>query len=115
MASCRSEVIPKIMSKLISPGRTERPRRAVIQNYPTKMKTGDYKLWRSPLVCWWLFLLFSVLTIAFQIIDVKPYPNRERDSLINTAVCGGLAVAFLLLGIRANRQKNTDDEAKSIH
>ena len=69
--------------------------------------TGDSKLWRSPIVCWWLFFLFSVLTIICQVVDVKPYPNMQRDWLINTAVSGGLALVFLILGIRANRQRKT--------
>ena len=80
-------------------------------DYTTRMKTGDFKLWRSPVVCWWLFALFCVLTVIWQIITVKPYPDMQRDWLILTFGCGGAAFSFLIMGIRASRQRRRDDTA----
>ena len=65
------------------------------------MKTGDFRFWHSRIICWWLFALFAVLTIIWQLIDVKPYPHMNRDFLTGTIVLGGLTVGFFILARRA--------------
>jgi hypothetical protein len=69
------------------------------------MKIGDFKLWRSAPVCWAFSVLFFVLTLAFQVVTVKPYPEMERDLLFLTVGCGSAAVLSLVLAIRAARRK----------
>ena len=75
------------------------------------MKIGNFRLWRSPAVCWWSFSLFSVLTVIWQVVDVKPYPDMQRDWLVLTSVCGIAAFVFFVLGIRATRQRRRHDVA----
>jgi hypothetical protein len=69
------------------------------------VKIGDFKLWRSPAVCWSLFIFFCVMSVVWQIVAVKPYPNEKRDWLVGTIILGGLALLFLVLGCRAKKQK----------
>jgi hypothetical protein len=78
---------------------------AALSRLTAPMKTGDFKLWRSPAVCWWLFGLFSILSVLWQIFDIKPYPEMERDRFILTSICGVAAVLFVLLGVRATKQR----------
>ena len=68
------------------------------------MKTGTFKIWRSPLICWSLFVLFTALTIIWQLADVKPYPNMRRDYVIGTVAFVGATLVFLLLARRAAKQ-----------
>jgi hypothetical protein len=70
------------------------------------MKIEDFRLWRSPAVCWWSFALFSVVTFIVQVVDVIPYPDMERDWLI-LMIGGAASSLFLLLAIRATKQKKT--------
>ena len=64
------------------------------------MKTGDLRFWRSSMVCWALFSLFTVLTLIWQTVDDMPYPHKERDDLVGTIGFGGLAVGFFVLALR---------------
>jgi hypothetical protein len=75
------------------------------------MSVGDFRLWRSPAVCWWSFALFAVLTITWQLVDVKPYPNMYRDWLVGTLVFGAAAVASFVLACRAKRRRSENDVA----
>lgn len=45
-------------------------------------------------------VLFGALTLALQVVDVKPYPNMKRDYLIGTIGFGVATFLFLLLAIR---------------
>lgn len=70
------------------------------------MSIGDFRVWRSPAVCWWLFALFAVLTIIWQLVDVKPYPNMYRDWLIGTIVFGGASAVSFILARRARKWRS---------
>jgi len=66
---------------------------------------GDFRLWRSSVICWCAFALFTFLTILWQVVDIKAYPHMERDWLILTVGSGTIAFLFFVLAIRATKQK----------
>ena len=49
-------------------------------------------------------VLFGVLTICWQLVDVKPYPNMQRDYLVGTIGFGVASALFLILALRARRR-----------
>jgi hypothetical protein len=75
------------------------------------MKIRAFRLWRSPTFYWCLFALFVYLTIIWQLVDVKPYPDMYRDEVVGTAVFGAGALASFILACRAKRRKHENDDA----
>jgi hypothetical protein len=70
------------------------------------MRIGDFRVWRSTTVCWGLFALFVVLTIIWQLIDVKPYANMHRDWLIGTIVFSCASAVSFIFARRARKWSN---------
>lgn len=68
------------------------------------MKAGTLKVWQSPAICWSCCILFAALTLIWQVVDVKPYPNMQRDYLLGTVAFGAATVLFLFLAFRARRR-----------
>ena len=68
------------------------------------MKLGTLKVWQSQAVCWSICAIFGVLTLVWQVLDVKPYPHMQRDYLIGTIGFGAAAVLFLVLAVCARRR-----------
>jgi len=58
------------------------------------------------MVCWSLFVLFAVLDLLWQFVDVKPYPNEHRDWLIGTVVLTGGAAMFFVLALIATKAQH---------
>ena len=80
---------------------------------PHCMRTGDFKLWRSQIVCWGLFILFSVVATVLVIVGSrepnKSYSESElRTRLVAGIVFGVISVACLILAIRAKIRKGHD-------
>jgi hypothetical protein len=69
------------------------------------MKVKVSRIWRSPVICWSLCVLFTVLTIMWQLVDVKPYPGMRRDYLTGTVLFAAAAIAFLVLARRVAKHK----------
>ena len=67
------------------------------------MKTGSFKIWRSPLSCWLLFGLFAFLLLVWQFVDVKPY--RRGEAIIGTAAFGAAAIVFLIFALRSSKPR----------
>lgn len=67
------------------------------------MKLGDPRLWRSRLVCGCSFFLFTVLALAMYLVDVKPYPNEQRDRALLTSPFVCAAGISLILALRARQ------------
>jgi len=67
------------------------------------MKTGDFKLWRSPVVCWMLFALFFVFLVLVQTVTTVPYPNSARDELILSLTSSVGAIVSFVFARRASK------------
>jgi hypothetical protein len=68
------------------------------------MKTGALKVWHSSVICWSICVLFGVLSILWQVVTVKPYPDMERDYFIGTIAFGIGTLLFFGLALRARRR-----------
>ena len=66
-----------------------------VRHFP-HMSIGDFRFWRSSVVCWTLFGVFAALTTMWQLVDVKPYPHMYRDWLIGTIAWGSATGVFLI-------------------
>lgn len=66
-----------------------------------RIKPSDF---RSPIICWALFVLFSFMFVIYQLVDVVPYPHMRRDWLIGSLIIGGAALGFLWLALSFRRQ-----------
>jgi hypothetical protein len=75
------------------------------------MKIAASKFWRLPIFYWCLFALFVYLTVIWQLVDVKPYPNMYRDEIVGTVLFGSGALASFILACRAKRRKREKDDA----
>ena len=56
------------------------------------------------------FLLAAIPLIvltALQFVDVVPYDNLNRDTLITNILLLGLAIIFIALGIASKRSRNS--------
>jgi hypothetical protein len=69
------------------------------------MKIGDYRVWRSPAVCWCAFAFFAVFTVLLIVVDVRPYPGQQRDRWLSTLGSGAAALGSFLAAVRAAKNK----------
>jgi hypothetical protein len=73
------------------------------------MRTGDFKLWRSPVVCWALSVFFLVLAGVWFVVGSqapnKSHPEGQRYLLAFAGVSASVAVLFFVLGLRAIRKR----------
>ena len=69
------------------------------------MKIGSFKLWRSPWVCWALFVFFAVLSFCWQIVDVHPYPNMDRDYAVGSLALGGATIVSYFFARYATKRR----------
>jgi hypothetical protein len=65
------------------------------------------EVWKSQVICWSLFLMFSVLAAAWGFVSIeatKPFTETELLVLrVFVAVCGLLAIGFFGLAVRARK------------
>ena len=64
-------------------------------------------MWESPAICWSLCGLSAFLTVIWQLVDVVPYPNMNRDLVLGTLAFGGATILFFLLARRAGSKTKT--------
>ena len=79
------------------------------------MRVGNFKLWRSQIVCWSLFVLFSVFAAVWFYVGREPtksYTEPQRLALLVAgAVSAFVAVLFFILAWRAKIQGGHNDVA----
>jgi len=70
------------------------------------------KVWQSRVICWSLFVMFSVMAAAWGFVSIeatKPFTETELlDLRVAIVVFGLLAIWFFILAVRA-RKKKLDD------
>jgi integral membrane sensor domain MASE1 len=68
------------------------------------------EVWRSQIVCWSLFVMFSILAVAWGFVSIeatKPFTQTELFVLrVLVAIFGLLAIWFFILAIRTGRKKD---------
>ena len=82
------------------------------------MKTGDFRLWRSKIACWWLFGFFFAVTVIWQfVVAMNPKAGAHRDWLVGTIVFGSMAVVCFILACYARKRVmviDTQPETRKI-
>ena len=76
------------------------------------MRVGDFKLWRSAIVCWSCFVAFSVIsfllnrarTIHPMMLD-DDLEDYERGVIIWTVVVTLLAAGSFVLALRVSKRR----------
>jgi hypothetical protein len=88
--------------------------RAVVELWlqaANNMRIGDLNILHSRIVCWSLFVMFSVLTAGWGFVSVaetKPLTDNELTVLRIIVVLFGLqAVWFFILAMRAGKSRKT--------
>jgi hypothetical protein len=61
--------------------------------------------WRSSPICWAMFVFFAVMSVVWQFVDVKPYPNMYRDYVVGTVCLSAATGFFLVLALRSQLAK----------
>ena len=80
------------------------------------MRFGNFKFWRSQILCWSLFALFLAVAMRSSVIGSQE-PSKSHSAsdlhayLLVGAVSGFIAVVFFILALRAKIQKGNNDVA----
>jgi len=74
------------------------------------MRITDFKIFQSQVICWCLFVMFSVLAVAWGYVCVIPpkvLTNAGRLILGVIVLAFALhAILFLALAVRARKKRN---------